>query len=318
MPHGARSVQPEPDETGRLEIDEAGHRVYYERYGHADETLMVLHGGPGGDSKLMRVFGSLANPSLQVVMWDQLGGGRSDRPQDDSLWTAERFVDEVEAVRNRLGLGRVHMLGQSWGGMLSLSYALAHPEAVRSLVLSGTPVSVPLLLQSITERRLELGPVEHMQMLRHEASGTTTDPSYIELVIRMHARMTRRSTPYERAASEREFRDLVLPAFDEMGRVYQVMWGEHSFHPTGNLMTWDVSDRLSEIRVPTLVLCGFHDAVTPAMQRILAEGIAGSRFVIFGQSSHLVMMEREADVYMDVTAGFLERAVQSGSGEVQL
>jgi len=301
------SPMPGATDTGMVEIDAAGHRVYFERFGSAKQTLLVAHGGPGGNLDLMRPFGSLAGPSLQVVMWDQLGGGRSDRPDDDSLWTSDRFVDEVENLRTRLRLGAVHMLGQSWGGMLSLSYALAYPNAVRSLVLSGTPVSVPLLLQSITERRLELGPVGHMEMLRHEAAGQTTDADYLELVVRMHARMTRRSTPYTESVSEQEFREQVLPTFEEMGRVYRVMWGEHSFHPTGNLMTWDVSGRLSEIHVPVLVLCGFHDAVTPAMQRIIAEGVADSRFVIFGQSSHLITMERESDVYFDVVAGFLNR-----------
>jgi proline iminopeptidase len=305
---------PAAAETGMVEIDRAGHKVYFERYGSANETLLVAHGGPGGNLELMRVFGTLAGPRLQVVMWDQLGGGRSDRPDDDSLWTAERFVDEVENLRTKLDIGAVHMLGQSWGGMLSLSYELAHPAAVKSLVLSGTPVSVPLLLQSITERRLELGPVEHMEMLRHEAAGQTTDADYLELVIRMHARMTRRSTPYTAVESEREFREQVLPTFEEMGRVYQVMWGEHSFHPTGNLMTWDVSSRLGEIRVPVLVLCGFHDAVTPAMQRIIAEGVPDSRFVIFGQSSHLITMERESDVYFDVVTGFLNRLLVNEPG----
>src|SRR4051812_28760984 len=101
---------PEPVKSGLVEIDEAGHRVYFERYGSAEETLLVAHGGPGGNSELMRVFGSLASPRLQVVMWDQLGGGRSDRPDDDSLWTADRFVDEVENLRTRLNLGAVHML----------------------------------------------------------------------------------------------------------------------------------------------------------------------------------------------------------------
>lgn len=298
---------PVPTESGFLVIDDAGHRVHFDRYGEAKETLLVLHGGPGGNAKLMQSFGLLATPSLQVVMWDQLGGGQSDRPDDDSLWTVDRFVDEVDGVRKALGLGPVHLLGQSWGGMLSLSYTLAHADNVKSLVLSGTPVSVPLLLQSITERRVELGPLEHMRMLRYEAAGQTTVDPYLELVIRLHARITRRSTPYEPTVSESEFRELVLPAFEEMGRVYRVMWGEHSFHPTGNLMTWDVSGRLSEIKVPTLVLCGAHDAVTPKMHRFLAEGISGARFVIFGQSSHVITMEREADVYLDVIAGFLGR-----------
>jgi proline iminopeptidase len=304
---------PEPTQSGLLEIDDAAHKVYFERYGSASETLLVLHGGPGGSSALMRPFSALTTASLQVVMWDQLGGGKSDRPDDDSLWNVDRFVSEVEAVRTALGLERVHLLGQSWGGMLSLSYALAHPQAVASLTLSGTPVSAPLLLASIIEQRLALGPVPHMELLRHEAAGSTNEDDYLDLVIRLHARVTRRSTPYEPARSDAEFRDLVLPTFEEMGRVYRVMWGEHSFDPTGTLLTWDVLDRLSEIKVPTLVLCGAYDAVTPDMHRLIAEGIADSRFVIFGQSSHVISLELEADVYMDVIRGFLARAVDAES-----
>jgi proline iminopeptidase len=297
----------QPEDAGHLPLTGTGHCVFYERYGSAPETVLVLHGGPGSGLAGMRFFGALAGDARQVVLWDQLGCGRSDQPDDDSLWRVERFVEEVEAVRTGLGLGRVHLLGQSWGGMLALSYALEHPEAVRSLTLSGTPVSAALLLASITERRLELGASEHMRLLRFEAEGRTTDPAYLDLVVRLHARITRRSTPYEPATSEREFRELVLPTFEAMGRVYRVMWGEHSFHPTGNLLTWDVSERLSEIRVPALVLCGAHDAVTPEMHRRLAEGIVGARFVIFGQSSHLISLECESDVYLDVISGFLGR-----------
>ena len=296
-----------PADFGLLPLSPGGHRVYYERYGAAPETVMVLHGGPGSGLAGMRFFSALANDALQVVLWDQLGCGRSDWPDDDTLWRVERFVEEVELVRTGLGLGSVHLLGQSWGGMLALSYVLAHPGAVRSLVLSGTPVSAPMLLSSITRQRLELGAAEHALLLRSEATGLTDDPAYLDLVVRLHARVTRRSSPYEPATSEREFRELVLPTFEAMGRVYQVMWGEHSFHPTGNLMMWDVTARLREIRVPTLVLCGAHDAVTPEMHRVLAEGIEGARFVIFGESSHVISLERESDVYLDVIAGFLGR-----------
>ena len=112
---------------GRVVVDDAGHEIYYRRYGAGPATILGLHGGPGLDHRYIERLRELAGGDLQVVLFDQLGSGRSDRPDDPSLWTMERFVAEVEAVRTALGLARVHLYGQSWGGWLALQYALDHP-----------------------------------------------------------------------------------------------------------------------------------------------------------------------------------------------
>ena len=120
---------------GRLAIDKDGHEIYYVLFGEGKETLVGLHGGPGADHRYLLRLGELAGDNLQVLLYDQLGSRLSDRPEGNSFWTVERFVEELETIRNKMDLGRVHLLGQSWGGMLALQYALDHPEGVKSLVL---------------------------------------------------------------------------------------------------------------------------------------------------------------------------------------
>ena len=86
---------------GRMAIDEAGHEIYYRLFGEGPETLMCLAGGPGGSTQYLTRLGELAGGDLQVLIHDQLGTGRSNRPDDPSLWNFPRFVEEVEAVRDR-------------------------------------------------------------------------------------------------------------------------------------------------------------------------------------------------------------------------
>ncbi len=156
------------EREGRLVIDEAGHEIYYRLFGSGPETLVGLHGGPGPITAYLARLGELAGDGLQVLLYDQLGSGRSDRPDDDSLWAVPRFVEEVETVRTELGLGRVHLYGQSWGGMLALQYVLDHPEGVKSLVLSNTASSAQRDLSQhdaapARPRRRPLHPHDHVR-----------------------------------------------------------------------------------------------------------------------------------------------------------
>jgi proline iminopeptidase len=276
-----------PPQEELLPIDQHNRKIAYWSWGEGDETLLGLHGGPGLDHRYLTRLSELGGGDLRVVLYDQLGGGNSDRPSDDSLWTTERFVSEVEAVRDGLGLGTIHLFGQSWGGWLALEYVLRHPQNVKSLVLSNTSSSIPETFKDMMRLR--------------------------SAVHNLYARHLRRATPFEIERSLAELEELVLPLLDDVGDAYRVMWGPHEFLCNGSLLTWDVTDRLAEIEQPTLILCGYYDELTVAMHRTMSERIPDNEFVIFGNASHLTILEKEADAYLAVIGDFVRR--HSGATE---
>ncbi len=293
--------------AGRLVIDEAGHEISYRLFGSGKETLVGLHGGPGADHRALTRLGELAGDGLQVLLYDQLGSGESDRPDDPSLWVVPRFVDELETVRQKLELGRMHLMGQSWGGMLALQYALDHPKGTKSLILSNTASSIPECFRGMTQLRLNLGADLYARMVAYEGAGDLENPEYQAAVMQLYARHLRRSTPFEIERSIREFEEIMVPLMNNLGPAYFQMWGPHEFLCTGPLLDWDVTNRLGEIAVPALILCGWFDEVTVSCHRTLAEGIRDNEFVIFGNSSHVTILEKEGDAYLAVMKDFVRR-----------
>jgi proline iminopeptidase len=269
---------------GRLVVDDDGHEIYYEIHGDAPSTLIGLHGGPGADCHSLARFAELADESLQVVLYDQLGGGRSDRPEDDALWTVARFVDELDAVRSGLGLGTVHLLGRSWGGFLALQYTLDHPEAVKSLAVCNSGASVMEEMRGIARMRASLDAEVLATLIRHEAASDYEHPEYQAAVARVYAEHFRRSSPYDPATSLAELGRDVLPDLADLGRPYVVMWGPNEFVCTGSLLEWDVTHRLSEITAPTLIVAGWYDIVSVEAHRVMADRIPDNEFVIFGSA----------------------------------
>ena len=292
---------------GRLVIDQDGHEIFYRLYGQGHQTLIGLHGGPGADHRYLVRLGELAGGDLQVLLYDQLGSGTSDRPEDDSLWRVDRFVEEVETIRTKLDLGRVHLYGQSWGGMLALQYALDHPDGIKSLILSNTAASTVEAAVYLQKRRLELDREIFGKMLKYEGAGDFENPEMLELVWEFYARFVRRSTPFERERSLKECKEALEPVFSDIGPAYQIMWGPFEFLPTGTLLEWDVTDRLGEIGVPALIVCGWYDEAHPACHRTLAQAIPDNEFVIFGNSSHCTILEKEADAYLGLIKDFVAR-----------
>ena len=295
------------EQEGKLVIDDAGHEIYYRLFGSGEETLVGLHGGPGADHRALTRLSELSGEGVQVLLYDQLGSGKSDRPDDSSLWVVPRFVEELETVRQRLELGRVHLMGQSWGGFLALQYALDHPEGAKSLILSNTAASTAECFRGMTQLRLDLGADLFATMVAHEGAGDLESPEYQDAVMQLYARHLRRATPFEIDRSIEEFREIMVPLMDNLGPAYFTMWGPHEFLCTGPLLHWDVTDRLGEIQVPALILCGWFDEVTVDCHRTLAEGIADNEFVIFGNSSHCTILEKEADAYLAVMRDFVHR-----------
>ncbi|MSP82609.1 MAG: alpha/beta fold hydrolase [Alphaproteobacteria bacterium] len=286
-----------PDESRRVKVD--GHEVVTYSYGRGDEVLFLLNGGPGLPCNYLRdPLIPLADDGFRVVTYDQLGTGASDRPTDPKLWTITRYVREVETVRKALGLGPVHLLGQSWGGWLSIEYVLTHPKAVKSLLLSNTCGDMPHLVSELNRLRSALGPETMAMMLRHEAERTYDHPEYQAAITLLNYRHVHRVA---------EIPPSLKASLDGWNMIpYMAMQGPNEFCYTGNLKDWNRIEEMRGITQPTLIMVGQFDELTPACAIRMREGIAHAETVVFAASSHLPMHE-EPDRYFAVVKDFLDR-----------
>ena len=216
------------------------------------------------------------------------------------MWTVDLFVEEVGAVRGALGLERVHLLGQSWGGMLAMEYALTQPAGLAGLIIADSPASMIQWVSEANLLREALPPEVQQTLLKHEADGTEDSPEYQEAVLVFYRRHVCRRDPFP-ACVDRSFARLALNP-----EVYHTMNGPSEFHVVGTLKEWDITNRLGEIRTPTLVIGGRYDEATPAITGTVHRGIPGSEWVIFEDSAHLPHVE-ETERYMQVLNGFLTR-----------
>ncbi len=281
-----------------------GHRTWYQIVGEKEEPgklpLLVLHGGPGATHDYLEPIEAMADTGRRVIFYDQLGAGNSDHPHNPPMWTVELFVEEVGAVRSALGLDRVHILGQSWGGMLGMEYALTQPKGLVSLIVADSPASMRLWVSEANKLRAELPHDVQQALLKHEAAGTTDSPEYQDAMMVFYRRHVCRADPWP---------DFVNRAFEKMAEypeVYNTMNGPSEFYVIGTLKDWDITHRLGEIRVPTLVIGGRYDEATPIITEAVQRGIPNSERVIFENSSHMPHVE-ESERYMQVLGSFLER-----------
>ena len=281
-----------------------GYHTWYRVVGDAEEDgklpLLCLHGGPGGTHDYLEPLEAVAETGRRVAFYDQLGCGRSDLPDDPSFYTLELFVDEVGLVRDELGLERVHLFGNSWGGMLAMECALTRPSGLASLVLASSPASIPQWVEETGKLRAQLPQEVQDTLRRHEEAGTTDDPEYEEACTVFYERHVCRADPWP---------ECVLRSFDfiaKHGLVYHTMNGPSEFHVTGTLREWSVVDRLGEIDVPTLVVTGEHDEATPAINRTVSEGIRGAESVIYPNASHMAHVE-DTPGYVRLLDDFLSR-----------
>jgi pimeloyl-ACP methyl ester carboxylesterase len=327
-------------------IDFRGYRTWYRVAGDLASPrapLLCVHGGPGGTSDLFEPLLDLATTGRPVVVYDQLGSGRSDRPDDPSLWTMATFVDELESVRTTLGLEQVHLLGHSWGGMLALEYLLNQPSGVRSLVLASSLPSTKLWCDEAQLLRTDMP--RHVVDAMRRCEATNREPkrkpskAMDDATIRRRGAMTARLLPivmsepvgwvasllsrvpplraaaYELLGAQflKRFGSRAVPVPVQLGRmvagmnrnVYNHLWGPSEFHATGTLADWDVTSRLGEIDVPTLLIAGRYDESTPAVNDVFEKGIPDTRRVTLGSSAHCGPVE-EPQAFRDALTTFLD------------
>ncbi|MGH3001329.1 MAG: proline iminopeptidase-family hydrolase [Gaiellaceae bacterium] len=287
--------------VGVRDVAETWYRVTGRLEAGGPAPLVVLHGGPGATHDYLLSLADLAAGGRPVVHYDQIGNGRSSHfpGRGADFWTVALFVRELHNLVDALGIGdRHHVLGQSWGGFLAQEYALTQPAGLRSLVLADTAASFPDFVAEANRLRADLPPEVEATLRRHEEAGTTDDPAYAEACRVFYGRHVCRLDPWP---------DEVAEAFAWIERdptVYHTMNGPSEFHVVGSIRDWQAKDRLGSIDVPTLLVSGRYDEATPALQEELRDGIRGSEWVLFEESSHLPHVE-ERGRYMQVVGDWL-------------
>jgi proline iminopeptidase len=278
-------------------IDVPGGRVWAAAHGESGTPLLCLHGGPGLPHDYIDSLVDLSD-GHRVVFYDQLGCGRSERPSDPHLWTLERFLEELAAVRRALDLGPLHLLGQSWGGLLALEHAMVSRD-ILSLTLASPVVSVPRWAADCRALVEALPDATRACIDRHEAAGHTGCLEYQGAVLEFWKRHVCRLEVWPDALER------ALAGFG--AEVYETMWGPSEFSATGNLASHDPTSRLQTIAVRTLITCGRYDEASPEANREYESLIPNARMVVFDNSSHTAHLE-ERGRYMDVLRAFLADA----------
>jgi proline-specific peptidase len=255
-----------------------GFETWYRDVGEDGVPLLCLHGGPGSTH---HYFEPLEQLDRRVVLYDQLGCGQSDRPDDPELCTLELFLAELQTMREALDLDRIHLLGTSWGAMLAMEYVLLQPPGVVSLTLNAPPTAAATWAAEAARLRAPLA----------EDEKQAEEEFWRLHVCRLHPW----PEPIVRARAER-------------GRqVYETLWGESEWNPSGRLRDWDIRGRLSELDLPTLITSGRYDCCTPELAEEAHRLIRGSEWVLFEESSHTAFLE-EPERFRAVLTEFLERA----------
>jgi len=280
-------------------------RVWTKRVGNNPRIkVLLLHGGPGATHEYFEALDSyFPGAGIEYYYYDQLGSAYSDQPDLPDLWALPRFVEEVEQVRQALGLdaGNFYLLGQSWGGILALEYALKYQRNLRGLIISNMVPSIPAYNRYARE---VLMPAMDPQVLAEiqglEAAGKYEDPRYEELLFgNFYNQHILRMPPDQ-------WPDPVVRAFAKLNKkIYIPMQGPSEMGASGKLADWDRTAELVKITVPTLAIGARYDTMEPAQMKLIADRVRHGRYLYCPKGSHLAIYD-DQEVYMTGLIRFIE------------
>lgn len=279
-----------------------GFRTYYRIVGNCSEgkkPIILLHGGPGSTHNYFEVLDRIADSGRAVISYDQIGCGESFIDGHPELWTMETWTNELIALRNHLGLEECHILGQSWGGMLAISYLIEkRPKGIKSAVLSSTLPSNTLWCQEQHRMISYLPAEEQTAIARAEATGDFSEPQYIAAnnhYMELHC-----------AGKLSDNSPECLKRPKKAGaEPYLFGWGPNEYNATGSLGNYNYTDRLGEIDVPCLIMSGTEDLCTPIIAKTIFDGIRNSRWELFAGCRHMPFVE-DNDHYCRVLSQWLD------------
>lgn len=265
-----------------IETPKGKYNVYTKRMGNNPKMrVLLLHGGPGGTHEQFGNFdGYLPNEEIEYIYYDQLDSYYSDKPNDSSLWTTEYFVEEVEQVRKALNLNKdnFYLLGQSWGGILAMEYALKYQDNLKGLIISNMMASAPAYTKYADDvLGPQMEPDVYKEIKEIEAKEDFKNPRYTELLMNHYYTEHVVRMPVEKWPKS------INLLFEHLNpNIYIFMQGHSEFGMTGNasLKNWDVSGRIKEIKVPTLVIGAKYDTMDPKHMVWMAKEVQNGRSLI--------------------------------------
>ena len=280
------------------------YQVWTKKIGDSPTRMLTLHGGPGATHEYLECFEDfLPQAGIEFYYYDQLGSAYSDQPTDKSLWTVERFRDEVEQVRVALGLDRFYLYGSSWGGMLGIEYALKYQRHLKALIISNMTASVSSYLKYVNELRQKFPLKIRETLKKYETKEEYNAPEYQEVVFKyLYAKHLCRLSPWP---------DPVARTIKHLNtEVYNTMQGPNEFVVTGTLKDWDRWKEIQDIRIPTLLMVGRHDTMRVEDIQKMGRLIPNSRVAVCENGSHLSMYDDQRTYFLalinfikDVDAG---------------
>jgi proline iminopeptidase len=274
-------------------VDANGVMIYYTMMGRG-EPLLILHGGPGSTHDYFLPYLLPLARHHRVIFIDERGSGKSQKLEDRAAYTIENMVEDVEGVRQGLGLGKIDLLGHSYGGALAQAYALKYQRNLNRLILASTWSSSAAMNQVFVRMKQNMAPELRERIDRLEAQGLFRGKDYEK---------NRYSNEYMIAAWGEGYFPYVYhnrpdPNYDPTALgaawdLYREMWGEHGeFIIDGNLKSVEYTDRLTAIKVPTLMVVGEHDECEPALSQAMHQKIAGSKMVVLPNSGHMTFVDQ--------------------------
>lgn len=290
--------QAAPDGSRMIAVDEK-HKVWTQRIGSGAVKVLTLHGGPGAAHNYLRCFEKfLPQAGIELYYYDQLGCGLSDKPEDSSLWTLDRYTGEVERVRTALNLENFILCGHSFGAMLAIEYALKYPGAVKKLVLSNMTASAIRCDSYMHQLRQALAPDVQAKLEKLEDAGQFENPAYQSTIQDvLYAKHRCRLNPVPDAV-EQTSKQLSRP-------VYNTMHGPNEFLITGNLKTWDRWIDLMRIQVPVLAIGSRWDQVDPTDVEKVSHNCSRGKYAYCANGSSMCMWDDQQS-YFDQLIPFLK------------
>jgi proline iminopeptidase len=277
-------------------------KVWTKRFGNNLRVkVLLLHGGPAATHQYMEVFESFfPKEGFEFYEYDQLGCGNSDKPTDTSLWVLDRFVEEVEQVRQAIGADSTnfYILGNSWGGILGMQYALKYQDKMKGLIVANMMASCPDYGKYAEEVLMkQMDPTALKEIKAIEAKGDFENPHYMELLTpNYYNEHICRLNPWPEPVN-RAFADINYT-------IYKMMQGPSEMGIGGNLANWDIKNRLKEIKIPTLMIGAKHDTMDPKAMEEQSKLVEKGRYLYCPNGSHLAMYD-DQKIFMNGVIDFI-------------